>query len=92
MRREEPDITLVLDLPVEKALTRARQRNCDNDAACEARFEEESLEFHGRVRQGYLNIAASEPDRVKVVRAEGGIEEIQTALREAVDRKLGERL
>lgn len=88
----KPDMTLVLDLPVEKALTRARQRNCDNNTACEARFEDESLEFHGRVRQGYLSIAAAEPGRVKVIRAEGGIEEIQAALREAVDRKLGERL
>ena len=87
-----PDITVVLDLPVWKALTRARQRNCDNDIACEARFEEESLEFHERVRQGYLSIAASEPDRVKVIHAEVGIEEIQAAIREAVDRRLGERL
>ena len=88
----KPDITLVLDLPVEKALARARQRNHDNDAASEARFEEESIDFHGRVRQGYLNIAAGEPGRVKVVHAGGGIEEIQAALREAVDRSLGERL
>jgi len=88
----KPDITLVLDLPVWKALTRARQRNSANDAENEARFEEESLEFHERVRQGYLNIAAEEPDRVKVIHAEGGIEEIQAALREAVDRKIGERL
>lgn len=88
----KPDITLVLDLPVEKALTRARQRNCENNTSCEARFEEESLEFHGRVRQGYLNIAAGEPGRVKVIRAEGGIGEIQAAVREAVDLKLGTRL
>jgi len=88
----KPDITLVLDLPVEKALTRARQRNHENAAACEARFEDESLEFHGHVRQGYLSIAAGEPGRVKVIHAEGGIEEIQAALRVAVDLKLGTRM
>ena len=91
-RGREPDITLLLDLPVEKSLARARHRNDENNAASEARFEEESTEFHEHVRQGYLYISSCEPDRVKVIHAEGGIDEIQAAMRVAVDLKLGTRL
>jgi len=54
-----PDLTLLLDLPVEIGLHRARLRNTqagslDQD---EGRFEEESLDFHRRVRQGFLDLA-----------------------------------
>lgn len=65
-----PDLTLVLDLPVEVGLKRAFSRNvAQGTTASEGRFEAESLAFHDRVRRGYLALAALEPQRIKVLDA-----------------------
>ena len=56
-----PDLTLLLDAPVEQALGRAQQRNA---AAATDRFESERAEFFDRVRQAYLSRAAAEPRRI----------------------------
>jgi dTMP kinase len=61
-----PDITLLLDAPVEQALRRARQRNA---GAQEDRFESERAEFFERVRDAYRARAAAEPGRIAVVDA-----------------------
>jgi dTMP kinase len=61
----QPDCTLLLDLPVEVGLTRARGRS----GVAADRFEAEAAEFFERVRQGYLQIARSEPQRVRVIDA-----------------------
>lgn len=78
-----PDRTIVLDIPVEAGLKRAIGRN-DIIANNESRFEEESLAFHKRVREGFLKIAEAEPDRVKVVDASGTIEQVHQAALDAV--------
>ena len=65
-----PDVTLLLDLPVEDGLARARERNADSDGPDEGRFEAEALAFHQRVRDGYLKLAAAEP-RIRVIDARG---------------------
>ena len=57
----EPDIVILLDLPPEDAL--ARKRNLRDP------FELEDLSFHYRVREGYLKMAAGEPDRWLVIDA-----------------------
>lgn len=62
--RLQPDLTLLLDLPVEAGLARARGRADGGD-----RFEDEAVAFFSRVRACYLAIAASEPARVKVLDA-----------------------
>jgi dTMP kinase len=62
-----PDLTFVLDLPAEVGLKRARKRRGDEAAA--DRFEEEALEFHEKLREAYLHLAASEPDRCVVIDA-----------------------
>lgn len=67
----KPDLTLMLDLPIEVGLERARKRGPVD------RFEEEKIEFFKKVRQGYLDIAATEPERMKVINAEGTLEEVQ---------------
>jgi dTMP kinase len=59
-----PRRTLLLDLPVELGLARARARRAGGD-----RFEDESRLFFERVRQGYLRIAAAEPARVRILDA-----------------------
>jgi dTMP kinase len=61
-----PDLTLLLDAPVEQALGRARQRNA---GAAADRFESERAEFFERVRDAYRARAAAEPDRIAVVDA-----------------------
>jgi dTMP kinase len=80
-----PDLTLLLDLPVEAGLSRAISRNDANGAHREARFEQEAVEFHERVRKGYLEIACNDPARVKVIDASGGVEEVSRLVLKAVD-------
>jgi len=83
-----PDLTLVFDLPVEVALSRARGRNDENGSSHEARFEQEEAAFHEKVRQGYLGIASCDPGRVKGIDASGAPEAVQAAVRAAVDAAL----
>lgn len=64
----KPDVTILLDLAPEVGLKRAREQ-LDNGQRSddESRFEEEKLEFHQRVRQGYLDLAHREPDRFHII-------------------------
>lgn len=59
-----PDLTLILDLPVEVGLARAAQRK-----GAETRYEEMTAAFHERLRQGFREIAREEPDRCHVIDA-----------------------
>lgn len=56
-----PDLTILLDIPVDAGITRKRRKK--------DRFESENEEFHQRVRQGYLKLAADEPERWLVIDA-----------------------
>jgi len=71
----EPDLTLYLRLPPEEGLSRARARNGAR-ASREGRFEDESMEFHGRVARGYEALAAEFPERIHPVDASGGVETV----------------
>ena len=64
-----PDLTILLDVEAAVGLARARGRNNQQGLESEARFENEALAFHERVRQGYLALARNEPDRIKIVDA-----------------------
>ena len=64
-----PHLTLLLDAPVELALQRARVRNAEQGNAAGDRFEREQTAFFERVRAAYLAIAASDPQRVRVIDA-----------------------
>nr|WP_320116583.1 dTMP kinase [uncultured Desulfuromonas sp.] len=66
-----PDTTLLLDLPVEIGLGRARQRNEQHSGPNEDRFEQEALDFHQRIRQAYLRLADEEPQRFLTIDAQG---------------------
>ena len=68
-----PDLTVLLDAPVEEALQRARQRNA---GAAADRFESERAEFFERVRVAYGARAAAEPDRIAVVDASESVDRI----------------
>jgi dTMP kinase len=66
-----PDLTLILDLPVETGLARAASR-----ANAEGRFEAKGETFHVRLTQAFLRIAAAEPDRCVVIDAAGPPDEV----------------
>lgn len=59
-----PDLTLVFDLPPELGLSRAAGRG-----GAEARFEAKGIEFHTRLREGFLALAAAEPERCRLIDA-----------------------
>ena len=61
-----PDLTVLLDAPVEQGMQRARQRNA---GAAADRFESERAEFFERVRHAYRARAAAEPNRIAVIDA-----------------------
>jgi dTMP kinase len=70
-----PDLTILLDLPPEVGLARARGR------ALADRLESESLDFHQRVRQTFVALAEADPDRYLVVDARQSTEEIAAIIR-----------
>ena len=81
-----PDLTVILDLPVEIGLERARLRR---GGAGEAdRFEAENFEFHQKLREAYRTIAQAEPERCVVIDATGAKEEIAKAIWETVKTRL----
>ena len=70
----EPDLTILLDAPVEVGMSRAGDRG-DPD-----RFESEQLDFFERVRATYHELAANHPDRFVIVDASANLEEVQEAV------------
>lgn len=83
-----PDLTILLDCPVKVGLSRAMDRINSSQGAREERFELESMQFHQRVRDGYLEMAAREPDRFMVINGEGGIQETEATVSAAVLARL----
>jgi dTMP kinase len=73
-----PDLTLLFDLEPESARTRLANRveNQAGDDAPMTGFDEEKRDFHVRVREGYLKLAAQHPERIRVIDAEQTIDEI----------------
>lgn len=78
----QPDLTLLLDLPVEQGLRRASKRG-ESD-----RFEEESRAFFERVREAYLQRARSAPDRFAVIDASGSEDEVWAQVDDILQRRL----
>lgn len=72
-----PDLTLVVDIDVETGLARAHRRN-QRTQDVETRLDEQSLEFHRKVRAAYHQLAEDEPKRVKLI--DGSREEDEVAL------------
>ncbi len=72
-----PDATLVFDLAAEEALARATREGAD-------RLEGEGMRFQRRVREGYMQLAKAEPERVRVVDAVGTVEVVHARVVEAL--------
>lgn len=75
---------MLLDCPVEVGLGRARQRIETTSGPREERFELESLAFHQQVRDGYLQLAAAEPDRFLIIDAADTPDQVGLAISDAV--------
>tara|TARA_B100000676_G_scaffold133226_1_gene132256 strand:- start:6814 stop:7440 length:627 start_codon:yes stop_codon:yes gene_type:complete len=76
-----PDLTLILDLPVELGLERARERGGSD------RYERMGLAFHEALREAFLVIAAKHADRCAIVDATGSVDEIAARLRHVVSTR-----
>ncbi len=80
----EPDLTVLLDVPVEEGLARKRAKRRD-------RFEQEDIAFHQRVREGYLKLAAKDPQRWLIIDATLPLAQVTEIIWEKVKRLLSER-
>lgn len=80
----QPDLTLILDLPVDAGLARAAARR-----GSETRYESLPRDFHERVHDGFLEIARSEPGRCAVIDASRDVEAVSAAISRLVAERLG---
>jgi dTMP kinase len=85
-----PDLTLLFDCPAEVALSRAVERlhNDSTKAVPEDRFEAEGLEFQRKVREGFLQLARSEPSRFVVIDADAPVDLIHEKVGSIIDERL----
>ena len=74
-----PDLTLLMDLPVEIGLERAGKRSTPD------RFESEAVAFFERVRNGYLSLANAQPDRFRVIDAAQSLQQVSDQVVSAID-------
>ena len=82
-----PDLTLIIDLPAEEGLKRARQRAKESGAPTDG-FEARAITFHDRLRQAFLEIAAAEPDRCALIDGSRDQEGVAEAIWNAVETRL----
>lgn len=83
-----PDLTFLIDVPVQVGLQRKRQGDGEDDWN---RMEAEVQAYHERVRQGYLTMARSEPERWVVLDGREPVDVVQSRVREVVRERLGDR-
>ena len=85
----KPDLTLLFDLSVADCAARTQRRIDRNEQG--DRLDAEGAAFHTRVRQAYLDIAAAEPDRVRIVETSGSVETTQARVQEVIMAFLASR-
>lgn len=91
LNNREPDLTIVLDMDPKTAFKRVAERaEVDGIPAATDRFEKEDLEWHSRLREGFLEIAKQNPDRCVVISADKNESEISKAVWQAVMEKFPE--
>jgi dTMP kinase len=78
-----PDLTVLLDAPVDMAMARTRSRGNED------RMDSEQTAFYERVREAYLGLAAAEAERFVVVDASGTVDEVARQIDAAVQKLLG---
>ena len=83
----KPHVTFFLDLTVIEGLTRARCRNRKSiTLGREGRFENEDLEFHERVRSGYIKISRRERERYRIISANGSLRSVHEEIWQALTK------
>jgi len=85
-----PDLTLILDLPIEVGLGRAIARE-NEKSDMEDRFERLDKGFHERLRTAFLDIAQAEPDRCRLVNADQELTVLQAELQQVLLDKFGKK-
>ena len=83
----KPDLTLFFDLPVELALTRTKSRHDEGDEP-KNRMDDEEKEFYQRVREAYLEISRSEPNRFRVLDASLSVQEVHSKVSQIINEFL----
>ena len=83
-----PDLTLMLDIPVSAARERIARRS-EGEGGSANRYEGMDMAFHERLRAGFLDIAAREPERCALIDAGQDIAAVGRLIREAVHERLG---
>jgi dTMP kinase len=87
-----PDLTILLDCPVDLGLGRSRLRiKSEGKESAEGRFEEKELIFHERVRSGYLELARMEPKRFCIINGEQEVAAVHQKICAAVEQGLKEK-
>lgn len=84
----KPTITFVIDVPVTVGLERSRKRIIKNKEENQARFENEDIEFHKKVRKGYLSIGKANPERVVVINGNRTVTAVQNKIVKYMERLL----
>ncbi len=84
----KPDLTIILDIDPEIGIKRSLNRAASATVK-EVRFENVDISFHKRLRQGYLEIAASEPERCVVIDANQSIESLHQEIIKEINKRLG---
>lgn len=84
----QPDLTFLFDCPVECGLARTARRSSEKPNDREDRFEREEIEFHERVRAGFLEMARAEPARFRVIDASRPIESVMADIRRIIDQEV----
>jgi dTMP kinase len=89
----QTDLTLILDIPVEAGLARAGKREAGKieagESAGEDRYERMDLDFHRRLRDGFLDIARRNSERCLIVDADQAADQVHTLIREIVQNRFG---
>ncbi len=80
----KPDLTVLIDLPAREGLSRVSRARGEMD-----RLESEGIEFHEKVRRGYLELASREPERIFVVDGRGSEEDIFAEITRELARRFG---
>ena len=83
----KPDLTLLFDVSIDESTSRTTRRSTGKNAAARSgrdRLDIEAADFHARVRDAYLSIAAAEPERVKVIDTSGSVERTHDQVKQVI--------
>jgi dTMP kinase len=83
-----PDLTFLFDCPASVGLGRTVRRKNETGRPDEDRFEREKIEFHEKVRAGFLKLAGEEPQRFRILDATRPIEEVTLAIRKVINEEM----